>query len=171
MESFARDYNWEGAGKPHMLNALPDDGRFDLITAFDIIEHLEKPNDALTHIRHLLKPHGLMFVTVPNKWTVREFATKLRGPKGLPPGQPHIQFKSPSQWRQVFRECDFEILDHDMAIGPIVNTTEFISYQLKLSVFHRAVAKFLDKIDRYLKPLTKGLYGWNLFVLKAAGNR
>lgn len=171
MESFASDYDWEGIGKPRMLNALPDEGQFDLITAFDIIEHLEKPDEALTHIRRLLRPHGLMFVTVPNKWTVREFATKLRGPKGLPPGQAHIQFKSPLQWRRVFRDCGFEILDHDMAIGPIVNTTEFLAYQLKLSRLHRAIAKFLARMDNPLKPFTKGLYGWNLFVLRAAANK
>jgi len=40
---------------------------FDHITAFDVIEHLADPLPVLTRLRSLLKPNGLITVTVPNR--------------------------------------------------------------------------------------------------------
>lgn len=50
--------------------ALPDDipfadGTFDLITLLDVLEHVEEDARALDRIRRLLRPDGLLIVTVP----------------------------------------------------------------------------------------------------------
>lgn len=39
--------------------------RYGLITLFDVLEHLDDPIAALRHIRSLLRPGGLLMVTVP----------------------------------------------------------------------------------------------------------
>jgi SAM-dependent methyltransferase len=50
--------------------ALPGlDLRFDLITNFQVIEHLPKPADFLIAVRAALKPEGVLMLTTPNRLT------------------------------------------------------------------------------------------------------
>jgi len=42
------------------------EGSFDLVTAVEIIEHLESPIGFLRNVRRLLKPEGTALVTTPN---------------------------------------------------------------------------------------------------------
>ena len=39
---------------------------FDLVTSFEVIEHLESPIGFLRNVRRLLKPHGVAVITTPN---------------------------------------------------------------------------------------------------------
>ncbi len=41
------------------------DGTFDLVTALDVVEHLDDDRGALTEMRRVLKPGGQILVTVP----------------------------------------------------------------------------------------------------------
>ena len=50
-----------------IYDARPDFvGRFDVITLFDVIEHLPEPGDALRRIREWLAPQGRLFLTTPD---------------------------------------------------------------------------------------------------------
>jgi SAM-dependent methyltransferase len=44
---------------------LPADARYDVVTAFDVLEHLEDPAPALRAIRSALRPEGFFLCTVP----------------------------------------------------------------------------------------------------------
>ena len=44
-------------------------GKFDIITANDIIEHVDSPNTAMTHMVSMLNPGGLFFMAIPNKFS------------------------------------------------------------------------------------------------------
>jgi len=48
---------------------------FDIITMFEVIEHLENPAEFLHEIMTLLKPDGIIVVSVPNedRWPYRDF--------------------------------------------------------------------------------------------------
>ncbi len=41
------------------------DASFDLVTAFDVLEHVDDDHEALTEIRRVLRPHGHLLLTVP----------------------------------------------------------------------------------------------------------
>ena len=44
-------------------------GMFDIITCNDVIEHVPGPDAAINHIARLLKPTGLLFMEIPNKFS------------------------------------------------------------------------------------------------------
>lgn len=47
-------------------DALPfDDGTFDLVTAFDVLEHLDDDRRGLAEMRRVLRPTGHVLITVP----------------------------------------------------------------------------------------------------------
>lgn len=56
-----------GAGIEVSVGRIPEDvtGPVDLVTAFDVIEHLDDDVDALVRIRHALMPGGVFVCTVP----------------------------------------------------------------------------------------------------------
>ena len=66
--------------------ALPfSDASYDLITAFEVIEHLENWPALLHEARRLLKPGGIFLVSTPNK----QYYTESRGTAGPNPYHLH----------------------------------------------------------------------------------
>lgn len=62
--------------------ALPfADGAFDLVTAFEVIEHLEDQAGLIREARRVLAPGGVLLVSTPN----REYYAESRGEKGQNP--------------------------------------------------------------------------------------
>lgn len=49
--------------------ALPFDSEFDLVSAFDVLEHIDDDVSALSELRRVLRPQGGIVVTVPqHQW-------------------------------------------------------------------------------------------------------
>lgn len=100
---------------------------FDLAISFDVIEHLEKPEEYLLALHPLLQNHGYLFAIVPNRRSIYEryfkHSLKKQRQKGLAwtPGVPHLQFRTPEEWDAFIEANGFEIVEHDMAIGTFVN--------------------------------------------------
>lgn len=49
------------------------DGSFDVITMFEVIEHLESPRNAVNEAYRVLRDNGILFLSTPNKIGFREF--------------------------------------------------------------------------------------------------
>jgi SAM-dependent methyltransferase len=60
--------------------AFPD-GSFDTVVMWDVLEHLHQPRDALTEIRRVLKPDGLLCLRLPvlDSWDRRLFGPYWAG--------------------------------------------------------------------------------------------
>jgi 2-polyprenyl-3-methyl-5-hydroxy-6-metoxy-1,4-benzoquinol methylase len=71
-----------------------DDG-FDLIVAFEVVEHLDDPEDALKSWRSLLRPGGWLAFTTPNRFGPA--ARHWRDPT-------HVNVRSSSGWRSALWE-------------------------------------------------------------------
>jgi ubiquinone/menaquinone biosynthesis C-methylase UbiE len=68
------------------LEALPfADASFDLVLAFEVIEHLEHWQEMLCEARRVLKAGGVLLVSTPNK----SYYTESRGPAGPNPFHAH----------------------------------------------------------------------------------
>jgi len=165
--------------------------KFSLITCFDVLEHLDDPVPVLKLLRSHMTPDGKMFVTVPNGRTLFELALRVdlviaRATKRrLRPGEPHLQRNSPGKWVRLIERAGLKVVAHDMQIGVLVNTA-FALVQLPILLCCRLLRRFginfngteiasricngarmsaLDRLDQASKPMLRGLYGWNLFVV------
>jgi 2-polyprenyl-3-methyl-5-hydroxy-6-metoxy-1,4-benzoquinol methylase len=204
MQRYYRSYDWTVVRCPprvftDSIEKLRDESRdsgFHLAIAFDVIEHLEDPSRYCRSIHSLLNEGGLFFSIVPNRRSIferyfRYTMTKQRA-KGIPfvPGVPHLQFKLPSEWEELFEQSGFRILEHDMAIGFFVNDlwTGLLGLPLRVYVapvlarlagmlrlgfdqvaFEEAFSppwlmKRVDVLDQLFKKQLASRFGWNLIV-------
>jgi 2-polyprenyl-3-methyl-5-hydroxy-6-metoxy-1,4-benzoquinol methylase len=203
MQRYYRSYDWNAVRCPpkvftkplETLKEEPGQSGFHLAIAFDVIEHLEDPSHYCRCIHTLLNDGGLFFSIVPNRRSLFEryfkHAITKRRAQGIPwvPGVPHLQFKTPSEWEDLFKQSGFKILEHDMAIGFFVNDwTALVGLPLRVyvtPVLARLAAmlrmkfnetafeetfsppwlmKRIDVLDQLCKKQFAQRFGWNLIV-------
>lgn len=201
MQQYYRSYDWNAVRCPAKVFTQPleklneEQSGFHLAIAFDVIEHLEDPSRYTRCIHSLLSTGGLFFSIVPNRRSLFEryfkhSIEKLRASGGSwTPGVPHLQFKTPSEWEDLFQQSGFRILEHDMAIGFFVNDwTALVGLPLRVYVtpvlarlaallrvnfnqvaFEEAFSppwlmKRIDVLDQLCKKQFAPRFGWNLIV-------
>lgn len=88
---------------------FPDD-HFDIITLFEVIEHLTEPLDLVSEIRRILKPGGVLLIGTGNadSWTVKYlgnrweyFDIRLHGG--------HISFFTPKSMQLLAGRCGLRV--------------------------------------------------------------
>ncbi|MBU0754696.1 MAG: class I SAM-dependent methyltransferase [Planctomycetes bacterium] len=89
-----------------ILDAPFEPGSFDVVTAFDVLEHVYEPVEVLKKVKTWLKPDGIVFPQVPNirSWEVSLFGSFWFGldvPRHL------FQF-SPESLRYIGRTLGYE---------------------------------------------------------------
>ena len=78
---------------------------FDLVTMFDVIEHLEEPVEALQICYRILKPGGALAISTPN---LRGLGCRLLGAKAFAvwPDE-HIFYFGPASMKRALQMADF----------------------------------------------------------------
>lgn len=61
-----------------------DSNRFDVVTSFQVLEHINDPELAINEMFRVTKPGGLVYGELPNKWYPREGHIGLIYPQLLP---------------------------------------------------------------------------------------
>jgi SAM-dependent methyltransferase len=82
---------------------------FDVVTCFDVVEHLEEPDDFFRMVRTVLKPGGTVVVTTPNL----SLPYRMRSIPliGIPDANPtHINIRRPSYWRGLAEDNGFNLI-------------------------------------------------------------
>ena len=81
---------------------------FDVITAFQVFEHLVNPLEVLRQLTHFLKPGGVLLVEVPNidTWSVR-----LLGKRHRHFVHDHLYFFSPRTLQMLFQSANLAMLN------------------------------------------------------------
>jgi SAM-dependent methyltransferase len=88
-------------GKRVIATRQPSDGPFDLITAFDVLEHVEDDRAMLDHIREKLRPDGWFAMSVPAwPFLFGEHDRFLR----------HVRRYRPKEASALIKDAGFEIL-------------------------------------------------------------
>lgn len=96
-----------GSGKVHVGDVERDDlteKKYDVVVAFNILEHLVNPTRALGKIYSSLRNGGVLVGSVPNNHkVVGRAATQLFNALD----RTHVSTHNISQWRKVFLESGF----------------------------------------------------------------
>ena len=79
-----------------MQNLFTKEKDFDVVVALDVIEHLEKPEQAIKNTYKILKKDGYVIITTPNDY------------KHMSNDPTHINVKRPNQWKKILKTAGFK---------------------------------------------------------------
>lgn len=137
---------------------------FDMVMAHDVLEHFhDSPRDLLNDLCELLKPDGLLFITVPNAVNIRKRIAVLRGKTNLPAYGTYYWYPGP--WRGHVREY----VKEDLSL-----LAQYLGLEvLELHSCHHMLHVVPRKIRPIYFMLTKIFPGWRdswLLVARKSGN-
>jgi ubiquinone/menaquinone biosynthesis C-methylase UbiE len=108
--------------------ALPfPDGTFDLVICIEVLRYLHRADNrqALREMHRVLKPGGIMFLTMVNRYALDGFylhyhARKLFGGKRPSGEAPHCEFTTPAEIDTEVRAAGFSTATHrGVLLGPM----------------------------------------------------
>jgi len=88
---------------------------FDVVTLWDVFEHLHDPLHTLTEIHRILRPDGIVVIRVPNlaSWDAQLFGATWAGldsPR-------HLYLFTPTTLTAFLNKAGFGVIEHSCAIG------------------------------------------------------
>ena len=114
----------------NVAHGMVEDGRFesdffDVIRLSNVVEHLPKPKETFRDIRRILKPEGIVYLTVPNTrslvfWLFRDNWYALDAPR-------HVISYSPKTLKALASATGFEVAQIKFTAGPF-NFVRSIKY-------------------------------------------
>ena len=150
-----------------------DANTFDVITLWDLIEHLRNPLDCLKKIHHVMKPGGVLVMWTPNVKNAIFLKENWIGYETLQ----HFYFFSRDTLNQMLEKAGFKIvhLKTNKARKGLLNKKGFNAYDNSAKP-NNIMERFLRSAKRDLKntlnPLTyigplfdMAGYGFNLYVI------
>lgn len=97
----------------HAANFLELEGEWDLITMWDVVEHLRSPAEFLTHARALLSPRGRLVLKIPGFGRANFPLIRVRNQLAcqLLGAPAHVQYFNELSLAALLRRCGFTHLD------------------------------------------------------------
>lgn len=121
-----------------MTVSLPPQS-FDVITMFDVIEHVRQPIEVLRRAARLLSNRGLLVVETPNVGGLLAWVMGQRWPHYRPPE--HLFYFTPASLRLALSQSEFEMLFWSKSIKTM--NARFIFETLQLT--NPGVAGFISQ--------------------------
>ena len=155
-----------------------DANTFDVITLWDLIEHLRNPLNSLQKIYRIMQPGGLLVMWTPNVKNAIILKEKWTGYKILQ----HFYFFSGDSLKKILEKAGFKIvsLKTNKARKGLLESKGFKSYD-KSEKPNNPIERFLQSAKRDIKntfnPLTYlgplfdiAGYGFNLYIIAVKPN-
>jgi len=112
-----REFNLEIIS-PDLLSA-PDNKKYDIITMFHVLEHLPYPKEHLNKVYNLLNPGGMLFVQVPNLFTLDSiFDKKIKERTFDIPY--HLSMISPKGLRLIGKSAGLKIIEERFYFSSVI---------------------------------------------------
>jgi len=117
--------------RPHILCCSVDEFQssqtYDVVTAFDLIEHVPHPKDFLRKVRRLLKPGGWLVMATPDAGHFLRYVMGSSWPM-LQPMQ-HLTIFSREAMRRALEEAGFSKISFETATKTV--SYEYLTDQLR----------------------------------------
>jgi SAM-dependent methyltransferase len=126
---------------------------YDLVTMWDVLEHLKEPDPLLRTLRQALKPGGLLFLHTPNvevqvlKAKLRRWLHGMRPSVHYLEARDHLHLYSPSTVRVLLERCGFDAVTvfHQRPIRSVSGSRSALLSAAKDAAF--AGARLLDRLS------------------------
>jgi 2-polyprenyl-3-methyl-5-hydroxy-6-metoxy-1,4-benzoquinol methylase len=89
------------------IESLKLDAEFDVITLWDVLEHVHSPRQVLERLRDFLKPGGLLMMSMPNS---ASWVARVLGPRWMLLLREHLWYFSPETIGKLLPTCGFELV-------------------------------------------------------------
>ena len=122
-----------------------EDGFFDAVTMFDVLEHFPEPEKTLAEIRRVLRPGGLFHLFLPlekQPFTIYALLYRL-GWKAKQEHCGHIQFYDDRDCRAQLEQAGFEVVNRRWSIHPIYALVD-VAYFTMLSLRGKPVSTSVE---------------------------
>lgn len=134
---------------------------FDVITMYNVVEHLSHPIELLKSVRRALSSHGILHVVTPN---VQSWLARLLGRHwGYFKSDSHYLYFSPETIRSLLERCGFEVLKiksapQHMRVGDVIQRLH--KHWPNLASLLRPVVRFLGFNDVRVRINTGTMQIW-----------
>ena len=137
-----------------------EEGFFDVITSFEVIEHINNPIEELANFDKILRPGGALYITTPNFNSVSRL---INGPAWTVISYPeHLCYYTPKTLNKLLKKYGF--------IKKKVLTTCYSITRHKIT-HQNLETKYIDKDtdDEILRNKMESIWYWSLFKRIANG--
>ncbi len=118
------------------IELIPHAPKFELVTMWDVLEHIRDPHTLLQNVRKHMAPTGLFFASVPSGAPLRTklMLAKLRGREpGLVPWE-HVFYYTKCSLRRLLAMNGFDVLAVD---GVVAYIRTLSNHEIARRIAHR----------------------------------
>lgn len=142
------------------LEELSIDRSFDVITMWDVFEHIKNGYEYMHLIRKILSPQGVFFLQIPN---VKSFAARVLWEKcNMFDGIEHVNLYAPRTIQLLAERAGFKVVSMRSVIDELQVTKNHLGYQ------HPYYGQYKNNLDlSFLTPelLHQNLLGYKLQIV------
>lgn len=142
---------------------------YDIITGFDVLEHVLDPVGFFDSIRRILKPEGILVLTTPNRLSIFRLLMGRRWYFYIP--EEHLHYFDPETAKRLLNRRGFDLTRCERICKPLTieyGLSQFAEYNPVVYKIIHAFSIFMTK--RLLRTAMPFYIGEMILIAKKKGN-
>ncbi|QNG27875.1 class I SAM-dependent methyltransferase [Synechococcus sp. HK01-R] len=110
------------------IDEIPESLKFNAITMWDVLEHIDSPSNFIGRLKSILNPGGVVFIQVPTSESLA--ARIMRDKCNMFDGIEHLTLFSRKSLIRCFSNCGFEHLNAKSVITDSFAINNYLNYEI-----------------------------------------